>query len=421
MAQGRHIEALYLHVPFCVHRCLYCGFYSQATRRDSDVIARYIQAMARLIDQVARSGLLAGVKTAYIGGGTPTLAGPALVRLARSVSRACPALQEFSVEANPDSLTCDLAGSLHDAGVTRVSLGVQSLNDAELRGLGRVHDARQATDAAQLVVRAGLDLSCDLMCGIPGQTMSSWERSLEGVLSCGACHVSCYPLSIEEGTPFDELVLAGSMGVPDADLQADMMLRARDLLQSGGLERYEVASYARPGHACRHNIAYWTGLEYLGLGCAASSMLGPDSLRALQACLPLTGSGETGESGAGLAGSAFSACARVRFTMPADVQAFLGACDAGAPMPVEAESLSARQAASEDLMLAMRMARPLSAADLESFVARGIPAPALQGALDKAAERGLVALLPDGSVMPTQQGWLLGNELFGLMWDTSCD
>lgn len=429
MPQGQPIEALYLHIPFCVQRCLYCGFYSRATRRDSGMIQEYVEALTRLVDRVAQSGMLAGVRTAYIGGGTPTLAGAALVRLADAVSRACPALEEFSVEANPDSLTCELAHALRDAGVTRVSLGVQSLDDAELRSLGRVHSARHAIEAAGFAVQAGLDLSCDLMCGIPGQTLPSWESSLSGVLACGAGHVSCYPLSIEEGTPFDERVLAGTMGLPDADLQADMMLRACDLLQAGGLERYEVASYARPGHACRHNVAYWTGKQYLGLGCAASSMLSAELFLSLRSGLPLAVCSDVGEGSPGAAElgrplaqmEGTSAFSRVRFTMPADVEGFMEAHRKSQPLPVDAETLTSRQAASEDLMLAMRMTRALSPADLGAFVARGIPEAALRRALDEAARRRLVRRGPDGSVAPTQQGWLLGNELFGLMWDTSCD
>ncbi len=430
MPQGPRIEALYLHVPFCVHRCLYCGFYSQATRRDSEQMTSYIDALCDALGRVSESGLLAGVTTAYIGGGTPTLAGAGLVRLARAVSAACPALEEFSVEANPDSLSAELVRLLREAGVTRVSLGVQSLDDAELAALGRVHDASQARHAAQSVVQAGMDLSCDLMCGIPGQTPESWACSLAGVVECGACHVSCYPLSIEEGTPFDDLVLAGTMSLPDADLQADMMLQAQDFLQSCGLERYEVASYARPGHACRHNIAYWTGREYLGLGAAASSMLSPAMATALSSCLDVTLSGEEG-SGQPVCLADFAqapdaadpqvALSRIRLTFAPDASAFIDACATGAPLRATGERLSPREAAAEDLMLAMRMVAPLDPERLEALIARGIPRSRLDDALDTALERGLITRAPDGSIAPTQDGWLLGNELFGLMWDTACD
>ena len=430
MPQGRHIEALYLHVPFCAHRCLYCGFYSRATRRGSDQMALYIDALCDTLRKVADSGLLAKVSTAYIGGGTPTLAGQGLVRLARAVSDACPAIEEFSVEANPDSLAPELVRALPDAGVTRVSLGVQSLDDAELRALGRVHDADQARRAAQSVVRAGLDLSCDLMCGVPGQTPQSWQRSLAGVVACGACHASCYPLSIEEGTPFDDLVLAGTMDLPDADLQADMMLQARDTLRSCGLERYEVASYSKPGHACRHNISYWTGRQYLGLGAAASSMVSAETAAALASCLDVEVCEDEGGRapvslrdfalGTGCADSQKS-ISRIRLAFAPDALAFIGACGSGAPLHATGERLDSREAAAEDLMLAMRMAAPLKACQLEELVARGIPRAALDRAVGTALSRGLIARGPDASIAPTQDGWLLGNELFGLMWDTACD
>ena len=417
------IEALYLHVPFCVSRCAYCGFYSQATCAGDARIAEYVACLRALVARLGSAGMLRYVKTAYIGGGTPTLAGEQLVELAREVSLQCPELVEFTSEANPDSLSESLASGLRRAGITRVSLGMQSLSDAELRGLGRAHTSRQALEAAHVVKAAGLDLSCDLMCGIPGQTPASWQASLEGVLVAGADHVSCYPLSIEEGTPFDDAVLAGAMQLPDADLQADMMLEAARVLEEAGLQRYEVASYARPGHACKHNIAYWTGACYLGLGAAAASMLTPGLACEVGETLGLRADGDGAATAQKLAD--VLACqpdaARERLSFPDDAEAFVHAVGDATGPHVFLETLTSREAAAEDLMLAMRMVRGATREVLEGAVRRGVPADKLDAAVALACKDGLAELDAAGSLCPTQKGWLLGNELFGIMWDTAGD
>lgn len=430
------IEALYLHIPFCVSRCGYCGFYSQALCGRADRLADYVAGLMRLVRRVGEAGLLEHVRTAYIGGGTPTLAGEALVGLAREVAALCPELVEFTCEANPDSLDASLAQGLAGAGVTRVSLGVQSLNDAELRGLGRAHTAEQALAAAACVKDAGLVLSCDLMCGVPFQDADSWEASLLGVVGAHADHVSCYPLSIEEHTPFDDAILAGAMEYPDADLQADMMLAAARVLGEAGFERYEVASYARDGKACAHNIAYWTGRQYLGLGASASLMLNPANALRLAELLDIrlcgaevgslgdsAGQPDLADGGLGLPLGAFlevsANAARVRLTFAPDSSGFTVAERALQPFLAEGESLDSRQAAAEDLMLGMRMVRGVSADALAGFVTRGIPRERLKCAVDEATRDGLAASAPDGSLRPTQKGWLLGNELFGLMWETA--
>lgn len=422
---GEHgvIEALYLHVPFCVSRCAYCGFYSQATCANDARIAEYVECLRVLVARLGSAGMLRHVKTAYIGGGTPTLAGERLVGLAREVGLQCPELVEFTSEANPDSLSESLALGLLCAGITRVSLGVQSLSDAELRGLGRAHTSQQALEAARVVKAAGLDLSCDLMCGIPGQTPASWRTSLAGVLAAGADHVSCYPLSIEEGTPFDDAVLAGAMQLPDADLQADMMLEAACMLEEAGLQRYEVASYARPAHACQHNIAYWTGACYLGLGAAAASMLTPGLAYEVGEMFGLRAGGVGASTAQKLADALAcqSDAARVRLSFPDDSEAFVRAMGAVTGPRVFLETLTSREAAAEDLMLAMRMVRGVTRDVLEGAVERGIPCDKLDAAVKLACKDGLAAFDAVGSLCPTQKGWLLGNELFGIMWDMAGD
>ena len=328
------IEALYLHIPFCQSKCAYCDFDSVAACSLDDARAAqacYLDRLTNRVDAFGTAGLLDGVRTVYIGGGTPSLLGMRLVELVRSVMQWC-APEEFTCEANPESFTSSLALQLARAGVTRISLGVQSLQEEELKAVGRIHSAAQALDAICYAKDAGLDVSCDLMCGLPLQTQDSWAKSVTGLIEAGPCHVSIYPLTVEDGTPLASKVDSGRLVLPDEDEQADEMELARRFLVEAGFAPYEVASYALPGNACRHNIAYWTGIEYLGLGRSAASMLSRDTFR--------------------MSSSLFSdlaprdGAARIRVLQTDD-----------AASAFEIEQLGIREAMAEDLMLACRMTR----------------------------------------------------------------
>lgn len=404
------IEALYLHIPFCQSKCAYCDFDSVAACSLDDARAAqacYLDRLTNRVDAFGTAGLLDGVRTVYIGGGTPSLLGMRLVELVRSVMQWC-APEEFTCEANPESFTSSLALQLARAGVTRISLGVQSLQEEEFKAVGRIHSAAQALDAICYAKDAGLDVSCDLMCGLPLQTQDSWAKSVAGLIEAGPCHVSIYPLTVEDGTPLALKVDSGRLVLPDEDEQADEMELARRFLVEAGFAPYEVASYALPGHACRHNIAYWTGIEYLGLGRSAASMLSRDTFR--------------------MSSSLFSdlaprdGAARIRVLQTDD-----------AASNFEIEQLGIREAMAEDLMLACRMTRGIpqelllraSAVFGKQIVAdtcaRAIElglatwgAPDGENYVD--ASSGGVDLFP-GALAPTQQGWLEGNELFGLFWN----
>lgn len=421
---------LYLHVPFCVRRCRYCDFATSATRREDPVIARYVRALETLVRRLRDAGLTSGVRTAYVGGGTPTMAGQGLAGLAATVRATCPGLAEFSSEANPESLTNELAQALADAGLTRVSLGVQSLDDAELARLGRAHDARAARVAMDVVRSAGLRLSCDLMCGIPLQTPESWRASLVGVIDGGATHVSCYPLMVEEGTPLFDACEAGREAWPDDDAQASLMEVAERVLGQAGMRRYEVASYAAPGCACAHNVGYWTGRPYLGLGSHASGMLAPAGFAALADAVPLLCTPADDDTLAGalafgptdgraLAGRMLEAgegrVARVRLTMTDDAREFAQAVEAGAPLRVELETLTAREAVCEDLMLGARTAAGCQPELLGR--ARTLVGGALDETLADVCARGLARMTPEGALAPTERGWLLGNSLYFSLWN----
>lgn len=407
-------EALYLHIPFCKSKCAYCDFDSRAMGEGcalDEAVATYCDALAAQIDAHGRAGDLAEVQTVYIGGGTPSLLGVRLVELVRRVLGYCDPV-EFTCEANPESFTAELARSLRAAGVTRVSLGVQSLQADELRAIGRIHTAEQAVKAVALARQEGFSTSCDLMCGLPGQTLDAWRDTLKRVLLADPDHVSVYPLQLEEGTPLERLESAGKIEVPDEDFQAQCMDIAAELLHAHSYERYEVASYAKPGHRCQHNIAYWTGVPYLGIGRSAASMCAAtgDVSLLLENTFDGTPDSESDGTSDGAAGrsSANSSTARIRFTQLDD-----------AGEEFDHEFLTPREAMAEDLMLACRMTDGIGP-ELLARAIQVIPADELSAACDRAVEWNLAAW-DNGSLKPTHLGWLDGNKLFGIFWDLAAD
>lgn len=406
------VTALYVHVPFCAQKCRYCDFDSQSVAPcDLDAaLDAYFEHLYARLDAFGNAGALRQIRTVYVGGGTPTLAGERLVKLARRIFAWCKPV-EFTCEANPESLTAELATALVEVGVTRISLGVQTLDNTELAVIGRIHNVKRALEAIATVKDVGLDVSCDLMCGLPGQTMASWRYTLDGVLAAAPHHVSVYPLTLEEGTPLYHMACRDESLEPDEDFQAACMDVARERLGSAGYHPYEVASYALDGHECAHNIAYWTGLGYLGLGRSAAGMLDAEDFDRLAGLFP----------GVSSRGDAY----RVRLVQRDD--------DATA---FEAEYLSQREAAAEDLMLACRMTRGV-ASDLLVRAVRVIPTGELAAACDRALELGLATWVPEtlgvhegpftsadvvaghvrARLAPTHLGWLDGNVLFELFWD----
>lgn len=405
------VTALYAHVPFCAQKCRYCDFDScifVPCELGAALDAYFEQLYARL-DVFGKAGALKQIRTVYVGGGTPSLAGERLVELARRIRAWCVPV-EFTCEANPESLTAEQAVALAKVGVTRVSLGVQTLGNTELSAIGRIHDADRALAAIATVKDAGLDVSCDLMCGLPGQTAASWKRTLDGVLGAAPHHVSVYPLTLEEGTPLYRMACRDESLEPDEDFQAACMDVARELLGAAGYHPYEVASYALDGHECAHNIAYWTGQGYLGLGRSAAGMLDVEDFDRLAGLFP----------GVSSRGDAY----RVRLVQRDD-----------AATAFEAEYLSQREAAAEDLMLACRMTRGV-ASDLLVRAACVIPTDELAAACDRALELGLATWVPEvlgahegpftsadviagrvrARLAPTHLGWLDGNVLFELFW-----
>lgn len=361
-------RALYLHLPFCVKRCGYCDFTTAAVPTDAPEIDAYVEDLSLQIRRKAKEGELGAIETVYLGGGTPSHIG--LSRLSMllytlSLSMHLTPEVECTMEANPESLTERMVRDVWALGVNRLSLGVQSFDEKMLQTLGRAHsadDARRAIEAAQTRFD---NVSVDLMCGIPGQSSESFEASVCEAVRLGVTHISVYPLAIEPHTPFDTAVLAGELDEPDDDVEAAHMQIAAHVLTEAGYERYEVASYARPGYQCRHNIAYWTGVPYLGLGRSAATM---------------------------------TQNAQRRMRMK-DGQV--------------TDDLNARQMAAEDLMLGMRMTCGVTDDQVKRATEQLRDAPA---ALERLARDGLV-VHEGGRWRPTERGWLCGNDLYGELFD----
>ena len=365
---------LYVHVPFCAKRCGYCSF--NTAPLEDDAMARYLDAVHREIELLGDLAWSSRVRlsTIFLGGGTPSLLGvedmaAMLDRVRARFDVAADA--EITVECNPESVTRDKLAGYRAAGVNRLSLGVQSLDDSILPRLGRLHDARGARAAFEAARAAGcVNLSVDLMYGLPGLDPDGWTRAVEGVLDWGPDHLSAYGLTLDAGSLWGA---AGVDGIPAEDSQIEQYWRLARAAAARGLEHYEISNYARPGFRSRHNQIYWHAAEYLAAGPGASGFVG-----------------------------------RLRY---ANVKATPRYCEtlAGAGLPVaSAELLSERQRLAERLILGLR-------------TADGIPATLLEARLDGDARlRGLVdewrarALLTDARdrVRLTEAGFLLSDALF---------
>ena len=254
---------LYIHVPFCERKCGYCSFYS--VENGTQYISSWLEALER---EAARRGRLS-LSTIYIGGGTPTvLTLSQWQELAAIIHRNfdTSALIEATSEANPNSLTREHVEFLRENNFTRVSLGVQSLNNSELETLGRIHDSGTAINAMKLVKSSGLNLNCDLIFGIPGQNLRTWDKSLRSVIEY-ADHVSCYQLTLEPDAPLFE-----KYGGEDLNNFGYKFYRyAQYFLPRHGFSQYEISNFAREGFECRHNMAYWDHSNVIALGPSAVS------------------------------------------------------------------------------------------------------------------------------------------------------
>ena len=366
---------IYVHVPFCRSKCEYCDFYS-VTSKDGRLMDSYMNAICT---HIREAGALAPgylVDTIYFGGGTPSLFGAegmiailSTIRKSFDVARTA----EITFEANPDSVSDRLLRRLRSEGFNRVSLGIQCDNDELLKKLGRPHNYEQAVNAVKRIRRFGFkNLSLDLMYGLPGQTLKSWERTLKNVLSLAPEHISCYGLKVEEGTPL--YAYKDFCNLPDDDLQADMYLSAVEILKDHGYRQYEISNFCRKGAVSRHNLKYWTGSEYLGFGPDASSDF-----------------------------------AGRRFSIIRDLKGYIQGIQDGGQVLVDVQEVPKRERAGEFLMMRLRTATGIDPREYEKqFLMSFRP---LEKALIRFREQGLAQKTFDGRWHLTPQGFLLSNTI----------
>ena len=269
--------ALYVHYPFCVSKCAYCDFNSIVA--SSCLRTEYMQAIEAEASYYAQDARLANrsISSIFIGGGTPSVATGAdldtLLQLRRHFKVRDNA--EWSIEANPGTIDMQAGTAMLRAGVNRISLGVQSLDNRLLKRIGRSHTAEEAVAAVSCVREAGfVNLNLDLIFGLPDQSIDDYRRTLQQALELRPEHFSLYGLQVEEGTPFYEQDGEGLLNVPSESDTVDMYYLGREMLQQAGYRQYEISNFALPGYECQHNLVYWRHQEYIGLGAGAASYVG---------------------------------------------------------------------------------------------------------------------------------------------------
>ena len=269
---------LYIHIPFCVRKCLYCDFLSFPA--DDAVKEKYVDALCEEIMCIGEERCKASLSSVFIGGGTPSiLPGRDTERIMKCITDSFKLDEdaEITIECNPGTVDDEKLHIYRDCGINRISFGLQSADDGELKRLGRIHSYGDFVESYSKAVSAGFtNINVDLMSDIPGQTLSSWENTLRKVCSLepAPAHISAYSLIVEEGTPFWDIQEEGKLDIPEEDTDREMYHMTSRILSEYGYARYEISNYAQPGYECRHNVGYWTGIPYYGAGIDAASYYG---------------------------------------------------------------------------------------------------------------------------------------------------
>jgi len=375
MTTSEPIRAAYIHVPFCRRLCGYCDFYSIVP--EEGMVGPLVDALLDELDGYSSRQDLA-VETVFVGGGTPTtLPAMELHRLLGrlgELARPGNAL-EFTVEANPATVTPETAELLASAGVNRVSIGAQSFDPADLAVLERSHRPEQVAETVAVCRGAGLgQVNLDLIFAIPGQTLDSWLASLEAAVALQVEHLSCYSLTFEPGTPLFERLQAGAIRPIDEDLDAAMYERAIDTLTAAGYVHYEISNFARPGYECRHNLACWHNQPYLGIGPAAAGLVDG-----------------------------------VRYRNVADVAEYTRAVLDGRSPRTEEERRSDEQRARETAMLELRLTAGIDRRRFEQRYGHD-PVEFFAEPVSRHGQRGLLEVT-DKQIRLTRSGLLLGDRV----------
>ena len=367
--------SLYLHIPFCVRKCLYCGFYS--TRYSPRQAFAYVSALQLEAARYKGNFSKAVFDSVYIGGGTPTVLSReqwvSIFKIIRENFRLSEDA-EFTVEANPNTVSVDSIAFLRAHGVNRLSIGVQSFSDRVLKTLGRAHTAAQAEEAFRTARNAGFqNIGIDLIYGVPGQSHDDWTSSVHRVLTLEPEHISSYCLSLDEGSQFMREAEAGRLALPDDDVAARMYEFALRALTGAGYRHYEISNFSLSGYECLHNMNYWERGEYLGLGPGAWSFI----------------SGK-------------------RYHAIADIYEYTRRLTAGLSVVEDVETVKNGRAAEETIMLGLRTDKGI---DLRKYEQEFGPEASryLEACIDALRDSGLVRVR-DGRLMLTDRGVLLSDE-----------
>ena len=367
---------LYIHIPFCKSKCIYCDFYSLPNAEER--MDRYTAALCRQLAEIAQRTAAHEADTVYFGGGTPSWLGEKRLRqILKTVEKHYRVAKnaEITLEANPDSAgDWKALRTLRRAGFNRISLGVQSADDAQLQTLGRPHTFAQAEEAVAAARKAKIkNVSLDLIYGLPGQTMESWQDTVEKAAALAPEHLSCYGLKVEEGTPL--WTMQSGMDLPDDDLQADMYLWTVDRLAELGYQQYEISNFAKPDFESRHNLKYWTLGEYAGFGPGAHSDLGD-----------------------------------VRYAYVRDLDAYCAGVEDQGDILSENDRIPPRERDIEYVMLGLRITRGISRQEFEYRFR--LPFAPIQEVLERFEKTGHAALY-GGRWRLTPTGFLLSNQIIG--------
>ncbi len=394
-------EGLYVHIPFCATKCPYCDFNTYAGIEA--MMGPYLAALRSEIELWGEMLDGPGLETVFFGGGTPSYLPPGSLGMLLDAIRGSFGLAdeaEVTAEANPDDLDEGKLASLLEAGVNRLSIGVQSLDDGLLKVLGRRHSAREAIDAFRAARGAGFDnVSIDLMYGLPDQTLEQWGATLDKALEERPSHISMYCLTLEGGTPMERDAAAGRIPVPDGDLAADMYLAAEIQTAGAGLRHYEISNWAIPGRESRHNLLYWRNRPFLGVGPGAHSYLDGHRFHNIRSPREYIRKLTPGESP--ISPPSFP---RRREPIPS------GGPFESIPVVEAAEPVDRRLEMAETMMMGLRLDTGVAP---DQFAARFGESPAyVYGeVIDELADDGLLETA-DGSFVLTPRGRLLGNEVF---------
>lgn len=379
----QEVFGIYIHWPFCAAKCPYCDFNSHVRHRPIDE-PRFAAAFAREMETMrARTGARR-VSSVFIGGGTPSLMQPQTIAALLEKIAALWQLDadaEITMEANPSSVEADRFKGYRAAGVNRLSLGVQALNDSELKRLGRQHDLRQALYAIALARQIFPRLSFDLIYARPEQTAAAWQQELNAAIDLAADHLSLYQLTIEEGTMFQRLYDAGRLPMPSAEHAAELYALTQNITVARGLPAYEISNHAAPGAESRHNLLYWRGQDYVGLGAGAHG-------RFYEA-------------------SALDPARRSVTIMEKTPERWLELVEKFGAGIFEEESLSQAQQADELLLMSLRLAEGLDLPRYEALAGRSLPA----GKLAQMQAQGLAEMRGNSRLRATAAGRLVLNSL----------